>query len=272
MNRTHRLIAPFLIAAVLALAGPPALAGSPALAAASSTTTAPATLSADCAVGEPVAIASHTVTPSDVAPGESSVEQVTLVNCLRQAVVETVSFSGQWLVDGVPTSLPGCGATDQPHQVVVSFAPHATVRTTFGIDVPATCTATSYTAKVSVGSSSTSSVQLRTMPPACSASVTYRAALNSFYLGVTVTNLTTTTLYSWTAGVTLAGDDGITIAWNATATQSGNLVTATNISFNGTVAPGGTVSFGAMGNWTVTGGTAPTAVTFGRHLCTLTLT
>ncbi|MFD7729882.1 cellulose binding domain-containing protein [Kitasatospora phosalacinea] len=57
-----------------------------------------------------------------------------------------------------------------------------------------------------------------------------------------------------TANVTLTfsfpGDTRIGNAWNATVTRYGTEVTATNLPYNGSVAPGGTASFGFQGNWT----------------------
>ncbi|HWS35557.1 MAG TPA: cellulose binding domain-containing protein, partial [Actinoplanes sp.] len=50
--------------------------------------------------------------------------------------------------------------------------------------------------------------------------------------------------WSYTAGQT-AGQ-----AWNATVTQNGSAVSASNVSYNGTVATNGTVAFGFTGSWT----------------------
>ena len=50
--------------------------------------------------------------------------------------------------------------------------------------------------------------------------------------------------------LTFPGDQKITNAWNGTATQSGEAVTITNASYNGTIAPGGNTSLGFQGTWT----------------------
>jgi len=57
---------------------------------------------------------------------------------------------------------------------------------------------------------------------------------------------------SWTARFTLASGQSITQYWMANVTISGSAVTATNMSWNGTLAPGGTATFGFLGTWSGT--------------------
>jgi hypothetical protein len=49
---------------------------------------------------------------------------------------------------------------------------------------------------------------------------------------------------------TFPGDQHITSVWNGAASQSGENVTITNASYNGTIAPGGNTSAGFQGTWT----------------------
>jgi len=272
VHRTHRLTAPLLIATALALAGFPVLAATStaeAVTAAAATNTVPVA----CTGTNSVAITSHTAAPSWATPGDSTVEKVTLVNCTDQAVVETVTFSGQWLLNGTPASLPGCGAPGEPTQVVVSFAPNQKVTTSFGLAVPETCEATSYAASATLGSGATNVFQLKIQPPNCLASVNYQPykipSQNRFYLSVTVSNVGRTSWSNWTAALTFAGDNSITTGWNATFTQTGNVLTATSMGWNGYVPPGASASFGADGTWTVLGESPPTRVTLSGHLCSL---
>jgi cellulase/cellobiase CelA1 len=57
-------------------------------------------------------------------------------------------------------------------------------------------------------------------------------------------------LSGWTVSFTWPGDAQITSAWGATATQSGESVTLTNASYDGSLAAGATQSnIGFQGTW-----------------------
>ncbi len=70
-----------------------------------------------------------------------------------------------------------------------------------------------------------------------------------YQLQLTVTNNGTTPLTGWTAGF-MFGDTAESIAssWNATVTQSGRQVSAVNASYDGSVAAGGSTTFGTVVN------------------------
>lgn len=87
-----------------------------------------------------------------------------------------------------------------------------------------------------------------------------------FQAAVDLTN-TGAAITGWNIGWTF-GDSNqkITQIWNATATQTGTAVTATNMSYNGSVASGGTVEFGFLGSWT-TADPVPTAFTLNGASC-----
>lgn len=64
-------------------------------------------------------------------------------------------------------------------------------------------------------------------------------------VNVTITNNDSTAINGWTLGWSFPGNQKITNMWNASYTQSGASVTATNLSYNSTIpANGGKVSFG----------------------------
>ena len=91
-----------------------------------------------------------------------------------------------------------------------------------------------------------------------------------FTANVALTNLgspvTSWTLrWSFTAGQTVAQ------AWNATATQSGAAVTVTSMSYNGSLATGGSASFGFNGTWGAAN-PVPTAFTLNGTACTGSVT
>jgi len=77
---------------------------------------------------------------------------------------------------------------------------------------------------------------------------------NGFVSGVTLTNNTSRTITSWRVTWTWGGNQQITNGWNSTISQSGSSVTATNASWNGTLAPGQSTSFGFQGTYSGTNG------------------
>ncbi|WP_171109473.1 MULTISPECIES: glycoside hydrolase family 6 protein [Streptomyces] len=72
-----------------------------------------------------------------------------------------------------------------------------------------------------------------------------------FTVSVTVTN-NSAAKSGWSVAWSYAGNQRITNAWNARVTQSGTAVTAANESYNGTLATGGSVSFGFNGTYSGT--------------------
>ncbi|CAM5564837.1 glycoside hydrolase family 6 protein [Streptomyces hirsutus] len=69
-----------------------------------------------------------------------------------------------------------------------------------------------------------------------------------FTAAVTVTNLGAAKT-SWAVKWSYAGNQRVTSGWNAKVTQSGSNVTAANESYNGTLATGGSASFGFQGTY-----------------------
>ena len=88
-----------------------------------------------------------------------------------------------------------------------------------------------------------------------------------FTASVTITNTGTSALNGWTLKFTFPGDQHITSAWNGTASQTGENVTITNASYNGTIAAGGNTSVGFQGTWT-NSDAAPTSFTVNGATCT----
>ncbi len=72
---------------------------------------------------------------------------------------------------------------------------------------------------------------------------------------VTITNNGTTTITNWTAVVVLSGTFTLDGNWKCTISKSGNTLTALPLSYNATIAPGASVTFGFKVGHT---GTAPT--------------
>jgi hypothetical protein len=71
-----------------------------------------------------------------------------------------------------------------------------------------------------------------------------------FQASVTVTNTGTAPISSWTVTGGFPGGQTVANSWNAAVTQSGTQLTATNAGFNGTIAAGGSTSWGMTVNGT----------------------
>ncbi|GIG51461.1 PHB depolymerase family esterase [Dactylosporangium siamense] len=108
-------------------------------------------------------------------------------------------------------------------------------------------------------------------PPApaggCRVSYTVNPWNTGLTASVTVTNAGTTPVNGWTLGFTLPSGQTVTSAWNATVTPTSGAVTARNLSYNATIPPGGSTSFGFQANHSGnTGG--PAAFTLNGSACT----
>ncbi|MEV7214381.1 glycoside hydrolase family 9 protein [Kitasatospora cineracea] len=107
-------------------------------------------------------------------------------------------------------------------------------------------------------------------PPAASCTVAYKVDSswgNGFTATVTVKNTGTAAVSGWTLGWSFDGDQRITNAWNATATQTGSTVTAQDAGWNGPLAPGASASFGFQATYSGTN-PPPTRFTTNGTTCT----
>jgi hypothetical protein len=91
-----------------------------------------------------------------------------------------------------------------------------------------------------------------------------------FGANVAITNLGDP-VSGWTLKWTFASGQAVTQAWNATVTQSGTAVTATNVSYNGSIGTGGSVAFGFNGSWT-SSNPVPSGFTLNGTACTGSVT
>ncbi|HVU68337.1 MAG TPA: cellulose binding domain-containing protein [Ktedonobacteraceae bacterium] len=85
-----------------------------------------------------------------------------------------------------------------------------------------------------------------------------------------ITNTGSTSISGWSLKFNFPNGQTITQLWNGSYTQSGSAVTITNLSYNGSIPAGGTVSSepGFNGSWSGTN-TAPTAFTLNGTACTV---
>ncbi len=77
-----------------------------------------------------------------------------------------------------------------------------------------------------------------------------------FQLGFTVTNNGKAATTGWTVGYAWPGSQTVSQIWSASETQTGAAVTATNLSYDGALSPGGSTTFGLLGT-----GAAPSSLT-----------
>ena len=84
----------------------------------------------------------------------------------------------------------------------------------------------------------------------CSASYSTESQWSGgFVAQVTVNDTGTTALTGWTVTFSFGGDQVVTSSWSTSLSQSLEYVTASNASYNGSVAAGSNTSFGFQGTW-----------------------
>ncbi|MEV0090861.1 glycoside hydrolase family 48 protein [Streptomyces sp. NPDC050738] len=101
----------------------------------------------------------------------------------------------------------------------------------------------------------------------CSVDYTVNDWGGGFTANLAVTNRGTAAVDGWSLTYAYAGNQTLTSGWSATWTQSGKNVTAKNLDWNKTLAPGAATSIGANFNYSGTN-TAPTAFAVNGTPCT----
>jgi endo-1,4-beta-xylanase len=107
-------------------------------------------------------------------------------------------------------------------------------------------------------------------PPAgpCQVNDVVNAWNTGLTANMTLTNTGTTTINGWTLGFALPGGQVIASGWNAAYSPTNGQVAATNLSYNGVLAPGASTTIGFQA--THTGNTAaPTRFTLNGATCTI---
>ncbi|MGQ4437575.1 cellulose binding domain-containing protein, partial [Streptomyces sp. SAS_260] len=89
---------------------------------------------------------------------------------------------------------------------------------------------------------------------------------SGFTADLTLTNRGTTAIDGWTLAYGYTGNQQLANGWNGTWSQAGRTITVKNASYNGTLAPGGTVSAGAQFSYSGTNA-APTNFTVNGTSC-----
>ena len=95
-------------------------------------------------------------------------------------------------------------------------------------------------------------------------------AVNAWNTGltdnITITNTGSTPINGWSLRFNLAAGQTITSGWSATYSPSSGQVTATNVSYNGSIAPGASTTIGFQANHTGNAG-APSGFTLNGATC-----
>jgi len=238
-------------------------------------TTVTATLQFTAACTNGIAISQFSFNPATVPVGQTSTLTLVLQNCSSQTVqgqsIWTSKFT--WAGTGLP---PGCPVSD-PVAFSYKIAPGGTSTATLGLGDPvASCQATGIQATVNVsvngvtGTAATATANLGIIQPApggCHVTYTPNSWQGGFTANVAIANNGSTAVNGWTLTFAFPGDQKITSAWNATLAQSGTSVTATNLSYNATIAPGGSQSFGFQGTW-MASNTSPASFRLNGAACT----
>lgn len=116
----------------------------------------------------------------------------------------------------------------------------------------------------------TTAVNMTASAATAGCSVTYSVSSqwpSGFTANVSLANLGDP-LTSWTLTWSFGAGQQVTQAWNATVTQSGAQVSASNASYNGTLATNASTSFGFNGSWNNSGNPAPASFSLNGVACT----
>ncbi|WP_231926821.1 glycoside hydrolase family 9 protein [Micromonospora siamensis] len=121
-------------------------------------------------------------------------------------------------------------------------------------------------------SAASAPVTVTTAPPPASGGCTVGYVTSDWSTGftatITITNTGTTTITGWTLGFSFpTSGQKVGGGWSANYTQTGAAVTASNLSYNGTLAPGASTSIGFNGSYTGSN-PKPTAFTVNGTPCT----
>jgi len=87
-----------------------------------------------------------------------------------------------------------------------------------------------------------------------------------FTAQIVISNTGSTAVSSWSLKFTFPGDEKVTSNFNGGVSQSGEAVTLTNASYNGSIPVGGSITDGIQGTWT-SSDAAPTSFTLNGATC-----
>jgi len=169
-------------------------------------------------------------------PAQGSLRHITTVysGCRPGYPVQWAAFDGDHIPDPVDGSTGASGARTWTSGEAWTFISQFTSTTPPVTTPPVTSPPATTTPPV-------------TTPPAtgsCAVKVTVNAWNNGLTENITIQNTSAATVDGWSLAFTLPAGQAITSGWNAGFRSSGSSVTATNVSYNGVLAPGGSTTIG----------------------------
>ena len=121
---------------------------------------------------------------------------------------------------------------------------------------------------VTTGVATLTLTQTASAASGCQVSYTSSSWPGGFSASVSITNLGSA-ITSWTLGFTLPGNEAETQGWSANYSQSGQSVTATNVSYNGALGTNGNTGIGFNGSYSGSSFPGnPTSFTLNGTACT----
>jgi hypothetical protein len=219
-----------------------------------------------------IQITSLTLNPTPATPGQTVTATVVAQNCTSQPQQASVMYVARYVSasGGFPA---GCPVIDPLPPQQVSFAAGGAYTGALGYHTLSGCTATALqvTARFTdsagvVLATRTSEAPLVQTPPCA---VTYRATSQwpgGFVAQVSILNTGATAIAGWSLAFAFPGDQRVTSGWDAAVRQSGPAVTADDVRYNASIAPGATATFGFLGSWKL-GNASPTVFALNGAIC-----
>jgi poly(3-hydroxybutyrate) depolymerase len=209
-------------------------------------------------------------TPAEPRQGSLTHIVTTYSGCRTGYPVQWAAFDGDHTPDPVDGSTASSGTrtwtSAEAWKYISQFA--STSPTTSPTSTSPTSTSPTSTSPTT--STTTPTTTTSTTSPA-TVTCTVSAAVNAWNTGltasITLTNRANASINSWRLVFALPSGQVITNGWNATYSPSSGTVTATNVGYNGTLAPGASTTIGFQA--THTGNTAaPTSFSLNGVTCT----
>jgi len=188
-------------------------------------------------------------------------------------VSDTVTIHG---VNGF-TGAVTFAASGLPAGVTATFGTNpATGNSAVGFAANAAATAGTYTVTITGKSgplTASTTIAVTVVPAVASGSMCHIGYVidaqwpGGFGAAITITNTGTKPINNWTLTWTFANGQTVSQLWNGNAVQNGSQVSVTNLSYNGSIAAGGTASLGFNGTWNNTTNAVPTSFAVNGTAC-----
>jgi hypothetical protein len=206
---------------------------------------------------------SFTLAPS--APAVSIAEGLSANNTITVTDLNGFTGSVTLVASGLPSGVTATFATNPTTATSVLTLAASSTATVGTATVTVTGTSGSLTASTTI----TLTVTTGTSSSACSVVYSILPQNSTAFGGaITINNTGTTAWTSWTLTWAFANGQTISSIWNASEIQSGANVTLTNLSYNGSVPAGGSLTgIGFDGTWNGVTNAVPTSFAINGSAC-----